>query len=1110
MKKLAKILLAVLLILILAIVGLTLYVKAKYPPERLKALLISYLADEYSIRAQIERLDFNLFSGFELNKIIILGTSHDSTLAPDWGGFPLAVEKISFAYRWRSLLSRRLDIDDVTFEQPAFIYRQAPDSSSNLDAILAAFSDTTAAPSDTAVAGLPISIHLKTWRVNDLKIFTILASAVDTQQVALGPLNLAVDQIEVDRQANFSGNLKLQCDPANLSYVSTPIGQGGPFRLLTRIEAEIGGAVRGDSVAAKMDLAVASSEAHWGENNSISLPRLSLTATARYNLISSQLQIPDLHFSLADHELLAARFAMAALDSITALDLQVNRGVLDLGQLLALARARTSGDIHTFLQGLVCSGTLEFSGSELKNDQNGLRYQLALRGRDLAYADPASKLKLAEGQLRADWITNADSTMNLDAHWGFETFDVPLDTQTVLPTGPGELAINLALAKDFLPRQGEMNFNWQNFSGGNLSGQAMIEPASNPPQRGSWLSRLLGEAEIRADSVELSTLMANAVNGKVNGKIALTGKRLDQLKLAVDLHNAPLFYKTEKYDAKIPPYALSASAKATMDPALTRLAVEDGLLELKPDTARVPSTARFRANYEIKKNAFRFDLTEAAINLAHVVHALPDTFFKGVEDPFKGMITMQIAGAANANGWLKAQLLDSDSLDYQGNFVVQTANASYRDLAIGVKAEHLQIKSQWRLTANATTGVFNLVCPAPELPDYLKQPVPRTTASGEMTIDEKAFTITEGKIDIPDWHTAGTYRVDGEFREKGMQVKTAVDLGLHAPEMIVVDRGLSLRGDLQTNFVFDQYLPDALDEPQPARFLGHLQIDGLDVTVDTLLSLHDLKADCRFDQDFDLLDLTLKPSQEASPVVFANAGEALLMYDIFGNVMRKGVMREDAIRNGVMRENVSGPSRITIGQIDVFGYRISDVIADLSIGNCRFDIPKFSMKLFDGNLAGNLLVGLGNGNPDSISYSTSMQLASIDISYFRRLSAELGKGSRLSANFSLSGLGIAREKLEEVASNLTGRLNITEIENKVAANLLQLLDPNGTDKGIQNIRLLLKTRWNVKQITFEIKSGFIYASLAAVKPWFVPYTLPPTIDFARLPVRYFLQTPAGE
>jgi hypothetical protein len=1101
-KKLAKILLAVLLALVVAIVGLTIYAKAKYSSERLKALLISYLADEYGIHAQIERLDFNLFSGFALSKIVIGGTRLDSTLAPERGGFPLAVEKINFAYRWRSLLSRRLDIDDVTLDQPVFIYRQAPDSSSNFDAILAAFSDTTAAPRDTTAASLPISVHLKTLRVNDLKIDAILASAVDTQQIVLGPLNLKVGQIEVDRQANFSGNIELQCNPANLSYVSTPIGQGKPFRLLTGIEAEISGAMRGDSVTAKVDLAVDNGRVNWGESNSISPPRFGLRALARYNLVSAQLQIPDLHFSLADQELIAARFAMAASDSITALDLQANRGVLDLGQLLALARSHTSGDIHTFLQGLAFSGTLEFSGSELQSDQNGMRYQVLLRGRDLAYADEAAKLKFTGGQLRADWITNADSTMNLDALLQFEKFDVPIDTQTALPTGPGELAINLALAKDFLPQRGNLKFNWQNFSGGKLSGHAIIGPASNPLQRGSWLSRLLGQAEIHADSVELAPLSANAVAGKIGSKLTLNGKRLDELKLTCDLHNATLTYITPEYKGKIPAYHLTASSQLALDPALTRLTLSNGVLQFEP------GQASFSAVYDLTGGAFRLDLPNATLDLARVRQVLPDTILYA-------MNYAKVYGRGKLNGWLNGRWLESDSLDYNGGFNVSSENASYADTALGLYADSLRIKSNWLLTANAISGEYSLFCPAPKFPDYMRQPLRPTTVLGKINADERTFTIAGGEFDILDWHSAGTYRVEGEFQQAGIQMKTTVTLSLHTPEPIIVDRGLTLRGNVEANFVFDQYIPNALTESQPARLVGQLQSDGLDVTVDTLFSLRDLKADCHFDQKFDLLDLSLKPSQATPAATFADAGEELFMYDIFGSVrresvMRKSVMREDVARKDVMREKVNAPSRIAIGQINVFGYQISDVVADLRIGNCRFDIPKFSMKLFDGNLAGNLLVGLGSCNPDSISYSTSMQIASIDVSHFRRLSAQLGKKSRISADFALSGVGASRQKLEEVVNNLAGRLNITKIENKVASNLLQTLDPNGTDKGIQNMRLLLKTRWNVKQITFEMKNGFIYASLAPVKPWFAPYSLPTTIDFARLPVRYFLQTPEGE
>ncbi|MGH7453638.1 MAG: hypothetical protein ACRENG_19980, partial [bacterium] len=548
---------------------------------------------------------------------------------------------------------------------------------------------------------------------------------------------------------------------------------------------------------------------------------------------------------------------------------------------------------------------------------------------------------------------------------------------------------------------------------------------------------------------------------------------------------ATLAYNTPEYKGKIPAYHLTASSQLALDPALTRLTFSNGALQFEP------GQASFGAVYDLTTGAFRFDLTNATLDLAQVRRVLPDTILYA-------MNYAKVRGRGRLNGWLKGQWLEPDSLDYNGSFYVSSENASYADTALGLYADSLRIKINWLLTASTIGGEYSLFCPEPKFPDYIGQPLRPTTVLGKINADERTFTIAGGEFNIFDWHSAGTYRVEGEFQPGGIQMKTTVTLSLHTPVPITVDRGLTLRGNVEANFVLDQYIPNAPGDPQPARFVGQLQSDGLDVTIDTLFSLRDLKADCHFDQEFDLLDLTLKPSQEAPPVAFANAGEALLMYDIFGDVMRN-----DVIRKNVMRENASGPSRITIGQIDAFGYQISDVVADLAIGNCRLDIPKFSMKLFDGNLAGNLLVGLGNGNPDSISYSTSMQLASIDISYFRRLSAQLGKSSRLSANFSLSGLGIMPEKLNEVVNNLEGGLNITKIENKVASNLLQMLDPNGTDKGIQNMRLLLKTRWNVRQITFEMKNGFIYASLSPVKPWFMPYSLPSTIDFARLPVRYF-------
>jgi hypothetical protein len=647
------------------------------------------------------------------------------------------------------------------------------------------------------------------------------------------------------------------------------------------------------------------------------------------------------------------------------------------------------------------------------------------------------------------------------------------------------LEIKLALSKDFLPQQGDLKFNWQQFSEGTLSGYAAIRSVNNAKNNATWLSNLRGEAEIVIDSVELSPLTAGMLKGKLAGEITLKGNRLDALQLNCDLRNAMLAYDDGvEYKGKIPPDHLLATAMMALNPELTQLAFNNGTLKCRL------GAASFRAAYEIEKETLRFDIAEATLDLSQVFKVLPDTFFTDWGP-------LLVAGAAPTEGWLEIKFVAPDSFDYSGFFKAHAENAIYHDSTLGIYAEQLKIDSEWWVTTNTTTGKYSLFCPAPRFPDYLPTSLPATTAWGKIFVDEQTFTINEGKFDIPAWRVDGAYRVDGEFRPTGLQVKTTTDLELNTNESIALSPGVALKGKLKTAFQLDQFLPNTPEDPQPANLTGGLQANGVHVVIDTLLALRDLNADVSFAQDFDLLDASLKPSTKRSAAPLANAGEVLLLYDIFGEAIH---------------EQSNKPSRLTIAQLQLLGYQISDIQADLIVGDCRFDIPQLRMNLFGGNMIGNLLIDLGDGNPDQIRYSTALQISSIDVSRFRRLGAQVEKGSKLSADFSLSGVGTSPEKLQEVANNLAGRLNITKIEKKVASNLLEALDPNGTDAGIQRMRSLLKAGWNVRSITFEVKNGFVYAALAPVKtkPWSALFTLPPTLDFARLPLRYFLETSSTE
>lgn len=1105
MKKFAKISFALLLLLVVAGVGLTIYVKVKYPSERLRQLLIAYLANEYKLRVTVARLDFNLFSGFVLEDVAILGATSDPVPAP--AEPPLKVEKIKFAYRWRSLLSRRLDIDEITIARPAFFYRLNSDRSSNLDAILANFADSTQTPSDTTTAGLPIDIHLRTFVLQNLQGRAVFVSTLDSQEVAFGPIRLAVNEIVVDRQANFSGRMNLRADSAPVHYAKSSMNEGDSLALATMLSANIASALRGDSLGIHGELALNQTRISLGGANHFTLPAIGTTAEVRYQLESAQLEAPEVRLLIDGKEQMAARFTMTPQNGVSTFALRLKRGEIDLAHLLALARTHTSGEIRAFLQTLDGAGVLEFSGSELANDQHGMTYQIVLRGRDLAYHDHASGLEFDGGQLQLDWKTNADSSAETTARLTLAAFAVPLDTTQVLPTGPVDLNFNLALAKDFFPQQGSLDLRWQNFSAGKIAAHVDFSPSNVPAKSGSWLSRLFGRATINVDALEISPFTAGAAGGKISSQLTLAGKRLDDAELNFALQNQNIRYETIDYKGNLSDYHLSVSTRFAINPALTKIALAGGKFQIEP------AQASFDATYDLQADTMRINLPDLHVDLAQLMRALPDTILAS-------MNYAKIQGRGNGSGWLQTRMIAPDSLDYNGVFTVHSEDAAYADSVLGIYTDSLQINSEWVLTAAQTAGTYTVACSTPKLPDYLRQPLPPTQAAGRLTVGETTFTIDDGKFEIPQWNTTGRYRVDGEFRPAGIQVKTTVDLDLQAPNPINLDRSTSLRGELAGQFIIDQYIPDALTEPQPSRVEGWLRSDGLDIKIDTTLALQGLRADCRFQQDFDLLNLplddhppitfgmALEPEEPYQPVLilksspasaspkFASADEALLMYDL---------LREPARNDAVAR------SHLTIAEINLSGIRLTNLVADLSLGNSRFDIPRLSVNLFDGNVVGNLLVGLGNGNPDSISYATDMQISSLDVSGFRRLSAQLGgKQSRISANFALSGLGTAPDKLEELVNNLSGRLNITKIENKVASNLLQMLDPNGTDKGIQNIRLLMKTRWNVKELAFEIKNGFVYASLSHIKPWYAPFTLPQPFDFARLPVKPYLKTATNE
>ena len=183
------------------------------------------------------------------------------------------------------------------------------------------------------------------------------------------------------------------------------------------------------------------------------------------------------------------------------------------------------------------------------------------------------------------------------------------------------------------------------------------------------------------------------------------------------------------------------------------------------------------------------------------------------------------------------------------------------------------------------------------------------------------------------------------------------------------------------------------------------------------------------------------------------------------------------------------------------GYEVSDVDVDLAYQNSALDMPRFVLSAYDGNLGGHARLDLGTGDPEGVAYQVKAQLAGINSARLPRVRRGGEAGSELCANMEFAGKGIDPRRRFDVE----GSLHITKIERRVAENLLMLMDPKETDKSIQNMRRLMRRGWGMKSFSFATKHGFVYPSIVPVKPWYAPFSLPKSLDFPRMPLKFFLE-----
>jgi hypothetical protein len=294
-----------------------------------------------------------------------------------------------------------------------------------------------------------------------------------------------------------------------------------------------------------------------------------------------------------------------------------------------------------------------------------------------------------------------------------------------------------------------------------------------------------------------------------------------------------------------------------------------------------------------------------------------------------------------------------------------------------------------------------------------------------------------------------------------------------SPDTVRLPRNMWATGSM------DASIRAKLEEEGVAKLSCLVGLDGLCVGIEPTLAVEGIRGRIPFTQSLNLRQRALVPTPAVRQIQAAGPGD--VSYGLWQSHRAKG-------------------SRVHVDRITVLDYAVSDVEVDLAYQDGALDVPRFVLNAYDGNVAGHARLDLGTGDPEGIAYQVKAQLAGINSAKLPRVRRRGGEGSELCANLEFVGKGVDPKRRFDIE----GGLHITRIERRVAENLLMLMDPKETDKSIQNMRRLMRQGWGLKTFSFAAKNGFVYPSIVPVKPWYAPFSLPKSLEFPRMPLKFFL------
>lgn len=571
----------------------------------------------------------------------------------------------------------------------------------------------------------------------------------------------------------------------------------------------------------------------------------------------------------------------------------------------------------------------------------------------------------------------------------------------------------------------------------------------------------------------LREISEDMVDGRIDVAIALVSQSLDRILADADLQTSPLLlYPTDPEPIGLNPLKLTGNLVLATDPTFETII-------LKPSPVKLNNfgTGFLRGDFALlPQQKLRLFLDPFRIAHPPFLAYLPDSLLEGFE-------TLKFLGETLVKAEMIVDIPDVGDaiLDIRGTGDLH-GSIEFPDQSLRLKS----ITAQANFQTDGLAGTFDgqVQLDSLLLGGVLERPLRHITSSirGRFP-DVETIHLDTSIVNIPDLAT--TITITGVIDSLSGNTRVRLDSYLvldAARETIQLEKLLQLSGKI-TQRTHINLAGDIVEVS------GDVDFHNVYLAVMELARVEAIDGRIPFSEKINVTTATII-NESQQPSFLAESG----------------TYHYDMLRPYYFQQQ-NRFSSLHIGKIEAAGYFATDFKLDMLISNERVEVPRFSLRLYDGNLSGFLFVNLHDGTPDLVDWRIKANLASMNSAKLLPAMKLKTKGSELNMNLELSGTGLDPAARFEVG----GYLYVTQIGPQFMDNALQSLDPKGTDKSIQSTRRLLRWGYKPRLVSIEIKHDNLYPTIHLSKASLLTKVIPldlsgNKIELARIPIKFFLSS----